>query len=226
MEVFSKGIHRALVPLDSHMDNIAGVELIESASSYRMLTQTDLLKFLKAHGPELQDIMSRTVAQSGGVTDVVFGVTEKAKVIEAIKCMRTASLNAVPIVEASSTMEEDHSQLINGKDRKLIGTFSSTDLRECPISQMQTWLQTSVLDFTEKLSTIPSHTAPDEQQGTSPRELVTCHAESPLAEVIDKAITQHVHRVWVVDQRGLLDGLVSLTDIIRVTRVSLLSASP
>ncbi|KAH7857343.1 hypothetical protein Vadar_011546 [Vaccinium darrowii] len=227
MEVFSKGIHRALVPLDSHMDNIAGVELTESASSYRMLTQTDLLKFLKAHDPKLQDIMSRTVAQSGGVTDVVLGVTEKAKVIEAIKCMRTASLNAVPIVEASSTMEEDHSQLINGKDRKLIGTFSSTDLRECPISQMQTWLQSSVLDFTEKLSTIPSHTAPDEQQqqGTSPRELVTCHAESPLAEVIDKAITKHVHRVWVVDQRGLLDGLVSLTDIIRVIRVSLLSES-
>lgn len=141
--------------------------------------------------------------------------------------MRTASLNAVPIFEASSTMEEDHSQLINGKDRKLMGTFSSTDLRECPISQMQTWLQSSVLDFNEKLSTIPSHTAPDEQQqgGTSPRELITCLAESSLAEVIDKAITQHVHRVWVVDQQGSLDGLVSLTDIIRVIRVSLLSES-
>lgn len=113
MEVFSKGIHRALVPLDSHMENIAGVELVESASGYRMLTQMDLLKFLKAHDSELNDIMSQTVAQLGEITDVVFGVTEKAKVIEAIKCMRTASLNAVPIVEASSTVEEDHSQLIN-----------------------------------------------------------------------------------------------------------------
>lgn len=113
MEVFSKGIHRALVPLDSHMENTAGVELFESASSYRMLTQMNLLKFLKAHDFELNDIMSRTVAQLGGITDVVLGVTEKAKVIEAIKCMRTASLNAVPIIEASNTVEEDHSQLIN-----------------------------------------------------------------------------------------------------------------
>lgn len=115
---------------------------------------------------------------------------------------------------------------LQGKGRKLIGTFSSTDLRECPISQMQTWLQSSVPDFTENLSTMPSHTASEQQQGTSQRELVTCHAESTLAEVIDKAITKHVHRVWVVDQRGSLDGLVSLTDMIRVIRVSLLSASP
>ncbi|KAI8529446.1 hypothetical protein RHMOL_Rhmol12G0225400 [Rhododendron molle] len=226
MEVFSKGIHRALVPLDSHMENTASVELVGSASSYRMLTQMDLLKFLKAHDFELNDIMSRTVAQLGGITDVVFGVTEKAKVIEAIKCMRTASLNAVPIVEASNTVEEDHSQFINGKGRKLIGTFSSTDFRECPISQMQTWLQSSVPDFTDKLSTIPSHRASEKQQGTSSRELVTCHAESTLAEVIDKAVTKHVHRVWVMDQRCSLDGLVSLTDMIRVIRVSLLSESP
>ncbi|PSR96027.1 SNF1-related protein kinase regulatory subunit gamma-like [Actinidia chinensis var. chinensis] len=220
MEVFSKGIHRALVPLDSHLENVAGIELVESASSYRMLTQMDLLRFLKAQESELKGIMSRKIAQLGGVTDIIFGVSERAKVIEVIKCMKTASLNAVPIIEASSAIEEDHSQLINGKDRKLVGTFSSTDLRECPISQMKTWLHASVLDFTELLPTSSSHTAAD--LGRSPRELVTCHAESSLGEVIDKAVTKHVHRVWVVDRTGLLDGLVSLTDMTRMIRVSLL----
>ncbi|GFZ11848.1 cystathionine beta-synthase (CBS) family protein [Actinidia rufa] len=220
MEVFSKGIHRALVPLDSHLENVAGIELVESASIYRMLTQMDLLRFLKAQESELKGIMSRKIAQLGGVTDIIFGVSERAKVIEVIKCMKTASLNAVPIIEASSAIEEDHSQLINGKDRKLVGTFSSTDLRECPISQMQTWLHASVLDFIELLSTSSSHTAADPR--SSPRELVTCHAESSLGEVIDKAVTKHVHRVWVVDRMGLLDGLVSLTDMTRMIRVSLL----
>ncbi|KAF5932320.1 hypothetical protein HYC85_028491 [Camellia sinensis] len=225
MEVFSKGIHRALVPIDSHMENIAIVELAESASSYRMLTQMDLLRFLKAHAsePELRGVMSHSVSQLGGVTDIIFGVTHRAKVIQAIKCMRTAALNAVPIVEASSGLREDHSQLINGKGRKLIGTFSSTDLRGCPISEMQSWLQESVLDFTETLSASPSHTA--STQVTSPRELVACRGESNLAEVIDKAVTKQVHRVWVVDQQGLLDGLVSPTDMISVTRASLLSES-
>ncbi len=54
---------------------------------------------------------------------------------------------------------------------------------------------------------------------------MTCLVESSLAEVIDKAVTNHVHRVWVVDQQGLLVGLVSLTDMIRVLRLSLISDS-
>lgn len=94
----------------------------------------------------------------------------------------------------------------------LIGTFSVTDLRGCPIPQLRTWLPLSVLEFTEKAS-------------ATRRELVTCYAESPLHEVVEKAVTKHVHRIWVVDQAGLLVGLVSLTDIIRVIRASLVSES-
>lgn len=113
MEVFSKGIHRTLVPADSHMENIAGVELVESASSYRMLTQMDVIKFLKGYENELKGILSRKVKEIGAVSDIVFGVTDKTKVIDAIKCMNTASLNAVPIVQFSNDAGEDHSQLIN-----------------------------------------------------------------------------------------------------------------
>ncbi|KAK9281846.1 hypothetical protein L1049_004752 [Liquidambar formosana] len=223
MEVFSKGIHRALVPLDSQMENVSGVELIESASSYRMVTQMDILRFLKEHASELKDVMPHTVSDLGAITENVFALTSRTKVIEAIKCMRAASLNAVPIVEASDALQEDHKQLTNGKGRKLIGTFSATDLRGCPIAQLQSWLPLSVLDFTQKGST--RHAAASEL-GISPRELVTCNAESSLAQAIDKAVTTHVHRVWVVDQQGLLIGLVSLTDMIRVIRVSLLSDPP
>ncbi|KAK9281638.1 hypothetical protein L1049_004541 [Liquidambar formosana] len=223
MEVFSKGIHRALVPLDSQMENVSGVELIESASSYRMVTQMDILRFLKEHASELKHVMSPTVSDLGAITENVFALTSRTKVIEAIKCMRAASLNAVPIVEASDALQEDHKQLTNGKGRKLIGTFSATDLRGCPIAQLQSWLPLSVLDFTQKGST--RHAAASEM-GISPRELVTCNAESSLAQAIDKAVTKHVHRVWVVDRQGLLTGLVSLTDMIRVIRVSLLSDPP
>ncbi|XP_018851722.2 SNF1-related protein kinase regulatory subunit gamma-like PV42a [Juglans regia] len=220
MELFSKGIHRALVPLDSHMENISGVELVESASSYRMLTQMDLLMFLKEHASDIQGIISRTVRESGAVTANVFAITERTTVIEAIKCMRAAMLNAVPIIRASTDAHEDHSQLKNGRGRKLVGTFSATDLRGCHLATLQSWLPLSALDFTESVSKSPLYEASD-----SPRELVTCVAESSLAEVIDKAVTKHVHRVWVVDQQGLLVGLVSLTDMIRVLMLALLSHS-
>lgn len=113
MEVFSKGIHRALVPLDSHMDNVSGVELVESASTYRMLTQMDLLRFLRQHDSELKSITSKSIKELGAITESVFAISDRTKVIDAIKSMRIALLNAVPIVRASDILEEDHRQLIN-----------------------------------------------------------------------------------------------------------------
>ncbi|KAL1812704.1 hypothetical protein ACET3Z_022769 [Daucus carota] len=229
MEVFSKGIHRALVPMDSQMENIAGVELVESASCYQMITQMDLLKFLKENNSsELQAIMSRSINELGAMSGHVFGVTERTRVIDAIKSMRAASLLAVPVVEASKTSDEDHKLLVDGKGRKLVGTFSATDLRGCPISQLRSWLPVSVMEFTEKLSSNQPHPAahaPEDLSRSGTRELVTCYAESPLWEAVDKALTKHVHRVWVVDAMGSLAGLVTLTDIIRVIRSSLLQES-
>jgi len=64
MEVFSKGIHRALVPMESSIDSnntIAGVELVESAAAYRMLTQMDLLRFLRDHHfDDIKTVLSRS----------------------------------------------------------------------------------------------------------------------------------------------------------------------
>lgn len=123
MEVFSKGIHRALVPVDGHTENIAGVELVESASSYRMVTQMDLLKFLKAHEHELKGLLVRPTRELGAVGDIIFGVTDKTRVIDAIRCMNGASLNAVPIVQSIEDIEQGHVELINvshSETKKLI----------------------------------------------------------------------------------------------------------
>ncbi|KAK4375461.1 hypothetical protein RND71_006138 [Anisodus tanguticus] len=166
MEVFSKGIHRAMVPVDGQSENVFGVELTESASCYRMLTQMDLLS-----------------TNIGVVKDIT----------------------------------EDHTQLVNGKKRKLVGTFSATDLRACPVPQMQPLFNLEVLDFLKMLSETPLY----ESTGlrSSWREQVTCHTESSLREVMEKVVSDHVHRIWVVDEQGLLEGVVSLTDMIRVIRL-------
>ncbi|KAK8469821.1 hypothetical protein PHAVU_005G178300 [Phaseolus vulgaris] len=227
MEVFSKGVHRAMVPVDGLEENVAsGVELTESASSYQMLTQMDMLKFLHGGGAELHSILSRSVQDLGADTVQIYAITDRTKLVHAIKCLKAAMLNAVPIVRATGVGQDDHKQLINGRCRKLIGTFSATDLRGCHISSLKSWLGISALAFTEEVRSSPLYSESDMQnRGSSRRELVTCYAESPLSEVIEKAVTSHVHRVWVVDQEGLLVGVVSLTDVIRVIRHSLLSDS-
>lgn len=120
MEVFSKGIHRAMVPMDSQMEHVAGVELVESASCYRMLTQMDLMRFLSSHDSQLRTIMSKRVLKLGAVTQIIFGVTHRTKVIDVIKSMRAASLTAVPIIEASNTIGEDDNQLVNVRKTRCV----------------------------------------------------------------------------------------------------------
>ncbi|WVZ00468.1 hypothetical protein V8G54_026537 [Vigna mungo] len=234
----SKGVHRAMVPVDGQEENVAsGVELAESASSYQILTQMDMLRFLHGRAAELHSILSRSVQDLGADTVQIYAITDRTKLVYAIKCLKAAMLNAVPIVRASDVGQDDHKQLINaslitslralfGRCRKLIGTFSATDLRGCHITSLKSWLGISALAFTEEVESSPLYSEPDMQnRGSSRRELVTCYVESPLSEVIEKAVTNHVHRVWVVDQEGLLVGVVSLTDVIRVIRHSLLSDS-
>ncbi|KAJ1277970.1 hypothetical protein BS78_04G043900 [Paspalum vaginatum] len=97
METFSKGVHRALVPLESSADNVVAVELVEAAPGYRMVTQMDVARFLRARGAELAGVLSRTVRDLGAVNDAVFAVPAGATVIDAIKAMRAASLTAVPV---------------------------------------------------------------------------------------------------------------------------------
>ena len=46
---------------------------------------------------------------------------------------------------------------------------------------------------------------------------VMCHSDSPMAKVMSNALSTQVHHTWVVDQEGLLTGVVSFSNIIRIT---------
>ncbi|KAL1199352.1 SNF1-related protein kinase regulatory subunit gamma-like PV42b [Cardamine amara subsp. amara] len=220
MEILSKGVHRVLVPLDSNIENISlGPELVESASAYVMLTQMDLISFFLHRSSDLQSILSRTVTDLSAIHDTVLALTSKARVKDAVKCMSAAMLNAVPIVEASNE-EEDHKQLVDGKNRRVLGTFSASDLKGCHLATLRSWLPLNALEFAEKIPRTLLFTTATSTPG---RELVTCHVTSTLGQVIHMVATKHVHRVWVVDQNDGLQGLVSLTDIIAAVRSALLS---
>ncbi|KAL0665555.1 hypothetical protein Bca4012_102393 [Brassica carinata] len=214
MEILSKGIHRVLVPLDSNVENTSGPELVESASAYTMLTQMDLVSFFLDQSSHLQAILSCTVTDLSAVNDNVLAITSQARVKDAVKCMSMAMLNAVPIVEASSD-EEDHTQLVDGKNRRVVGTFSASDLKGCNLATLRSWLPLNALEFAEKIPRTPLFAS------APARELVTCHVTSTLVQVIRMATTRRVHRVWVVDKNDGLQGLVSLTDIIAAVRAAI-----
>uniref|UniRef100_J3L9R3 CBS domain-containing protein n=2 Tax=Oryza brachyantha TaxID=4533 RepID=J3L9R3_ORYBR len=218
METFSKGVHRALVPLESAAENVVAVELVEAAPAYRMLTQMDVVRFLRAHGAELRGILSRPVRDAGAVSEAVFAVASSTKVIEAVRTMRATSLAAVPVVDAAV----DAQILQDGRGKRVVETFSATDLRDCPVAQLRSWLGIGVTEFKKKVSVYRASgndaRAGDEEEERRQRKMVTCSPESTLGEAIEKAAAHHVHRLWVVDEEGLLAGVVSLTDVLRVVR--------
>lgn len=107
MEPMSKGIHRALVPVESQLDHISGVELTEASPGYHMLTQTDLVEYLHTHSKELDFMTNTSVSELGAVHSSVFAAPSCMKVMDVVKCMRNASLRAVAIVESTPDIDKE-----------------------------------------------------------------------------------------------------------------------
>jgi hypothetical protein len=107
-------------------------------------------------------------------------------------------------------------------------------LRDCPVARLQPWLGISVMEFRKKVAenrasnkpVAPGADATDtdfpvdaaDQVKEEQELLVTCSPESTLGEAVEAAASRHVHQLWVVDEEGLLGGVVSLTDLLRVVR--------
>lgn len=123
MEPMSKGIHRALIPIDSQYHHTSGVELTEASPGYHIFTQTDMVQFLYNHAKELDMMTNMSVGELGAVHTSVFAAPSWMKVMDVVKCMRNASLQAVAIVE--STMETDEDSML------LIVSVFSTSLCLC-----------------------------------------------------------------------------------------------
>lgn len=130
-----------------------------------------------------------------------------------------------------------------------LGSYGQEYLRDCPVARLRAWLGAGVTEFKEKVAeyrreggrrpldsaaagdggaqaTDDGYDTDDEDDtaagrggGEEEKRMVTCTMESTLGEVVEKAVENHVHRLWVVDEEeGLLRGVVSLTDVLRVVR--------
>ncbi|EFJ19242.1 hypothetical protein SELMODRAFT_233423 [Selaginella moellendorffii] len=227
MEPMSKGIHRALVPVSSAMDHVSGVELVESSPGYHMLTQTDVMAFLLVHSQQLEPLMSTDIGSLGAVNKNVYAAPADMRVMDAVRAMRFAFLTAVAIVDPSPVAQLA-TQLVAGDGRRLLGTFSASDLRGCNSDVLTKWASLSVLEFSHKaflarrfgfgaacIEAVDQTAASlDPQQ----KPLITCQPSASLREVISKALENRVHQLWVVDDAGSLLGMVAFTDILKAVR--------
>ncbi|KAL5717534.1 SNF1-related protein kinase regulatory subunit gamma-1 [Ranunculus cassubicifolius] len=126
-------------------------------------------------------------------------VYEDAPVLQAFQLMRKKGIGGIPVVEASG--------------KKAIGNISIRDVQFLLTAPDIYKIDKSI---TAKYFLTAVRTYLEEHQQVSPMLLgtVTCTKENTIKEVIQKLDSEQIHRIYVVDEDGNLEGVITLRDII------------
>lgn len=192
MSVFgemARGLHRVVINLED--------------GTRRIISQTDVIRFLFAYGPRLAkhggwtnmageqaafiSPRDQTLEQSGIGAGSVFTVPTDITAVDAYRRMDRAKVRAAAVVDANGA---------------IITTISVSDLRGLKSSTLKTVLR-PVLAFLQ-------HHRGDFHISH------TCTKSDTLQTVMMMMLTYHVHRLWVVDDDSKPVGVVSMTDLIGV----------
>jgi CBS-domain-containing membrane protein len=173
--------HRALIPMKDENT---------FKNSYRMITQTDLVRFIQKHTDQLGTCINRRIEEMGLANPLgtqVLSISTKDQALDGFLKMFRNEVNAVAVVDDTG---------------RLVANLSASDLWGISSQNIST-LKLPPLQFLKSISgAIASHP-------------VTCSSRSYLAEVIEKLISAKIHRVWVVNSGEEPIGVVTMTDVLR-----------
>jgi CBS domain-containing protein len=173
LEIFSKGVHRVIV---------------KTKGGRRIVSQTDVAKYLKDHEGKLGDFVKRPINELGLVQDGkgIIKLSMYSSALEGFQKLYNLGweISALPIVD---------------KTGDIVATLSTSDMRGLTPATFPLLLA-PVLDFLGEVA-------------GGARPSITARPTSTLEEVIRKVVFARVHRVWIIDNNKIT-GVVSLTDII------------
>jgi CBS domain-containing protein len=152
---------------------------------YRILTQMDIIKFLHKSKDKLGEILQQKVAGMGVNGKSLKVITENDKAVVGFQMIYENHIHSVGVVDQQG---------------KLITNLSSSDVRGISTEQLQK-VKLPVLQFLNEVI-------------GAVRPAITCKNEDSLEKVIDIIVKDHIHRVWVTDEKNVPIGVITLTDII------------
>jgi len=160
----------------------------DASSIIACVTQSDVSRFLLRHFVDFQQELWGTSVEEWGMKEVkTVKTTEQAA--KAFELLIDCRVSAIPIVDNSN---------------RIISTLSATDMKGVGPGVIFKSLSKSVVEFKHEVN---------ERENKIPREAITCRKGDRLLSVMEKMLDNSIHRVWVVDDRGSVVGVVSLTDI-------------
>lgn len=191
LEPMSKGVHRILVHDEIEVDG-------KSTKRSRLLTQTDLIRFLVSYTVYAKDIncnidIHDTLAHLGLSTHKtpLFSVPQSLSALEAFRRMAEHNVKSAPVVDSNGVLQ---------------GTISASDLRGLRSNQLSSILL-PVLEFKDKARSLRQSNGPN-------AHVVKANSSATLFDTMVQLIIHKVHQLWLVDDEGKPTASVSMTDII------------
>jgi CBS domain-containing protein len=158
----------------------------------KFVTQSQVLRFIATHLNEFGPILEKTVvAARVGVFKPKF-IKSSSTVYEGFKTLIREKVSGAPVID---------------DNYKVIGSLSTTDLRLVVFSNPNLNINKPLSEFFEDIQ--------EDQTYSKPRRVVTCSYADTVHSVITKLHSNQVHRLFIVDERGLLIGVVSLSDVLK-----------
>eukprot|EP01120_Amphizonella_sp_Union-15-10_P016759 TRINITY_DN9024_c0_g1_i1.p1 TRINITY_DN9024_c0_g1~~TRINITY_DN9024_c0_g1_i1.p1 ORF type:complete len:257 (+),score=36.45 TRINITY_DN9024_c0_g1_i1:1-771(+) len=179
-------------------EGIHRIAIIDNKKLSHIFSQSRFIEYLDQNIKVLGTEAEKTAAQLniGEPSQNIVSISLDSKSIDAFKTLHSRGLSALAIVDSQG---------------KLIDQLSASDLREISFyaSSDNFNFKSLLVSVSEMLSVIKRVTK-------RPKHfLVQVHLETPLKDIIKIMVENRIHRVWLVDKDGVLDRVVSMTDIIR-----------
>lgn len=129
----------------------------------------------------------------------IFKVYEDETVLQAFELMRQKGVGGVPVVERGG--------------RKAVGNISIRDIQFLLIAPeiYKNYRSITVKNF---LTAVRSYLKEHKESSPLLNCMVTCKREDTIKEVIAMLDSNKIHRIYVVDDDGNLEGVITLRDII------------
>uniref|UniRef100_A0A6M2EWJ7 CBS domain-containing protein n=1 Tax=Populus davidiana TaxID=266767 RepID=A0A6M2EWJ7_9ROSI len=175
---------------EAKIDNI-----ITQSSVIHMLAECAGLQWFESWGTrKLSEIGLPLMAP-----DRIVKVYEEEPVLQAFKLMRKKKIGGIPIVDSSG--------------RKVVGNISIRDVQFL-LTAPEIYHDYRSITAKNFLTAVRSYLK--KHQGTSPfvSGMVACTKNHSVKELIMKLDSEKIHRVYVVDDAGNLEGVITLRDII------------
>ncbi|XP_023766705.1 SNF1-related protein kinase regulatory subunit gamma-1 isoform X2 [Lactuca sativa] len=170
--------------------------IITQSAVFHMLEECVDLQWFKSWGSKKLHEIGLPLMKSNRIIKV----EEDEPVLQAFKIMQEKGVGGVPVVAS-------------GGGNKAVGNISIRDIQFLLIAP-EIYKDYRSITAKNFITAVKSYLEKNQKGSALMSEMVSCRKDDTLKDVILKLDSLKIHRIYVVDNEGKLEGLITLRDII------------